>query len=131
MTSEIHTELLWQKRKMRRKSCQAEGINDRNHPSNNGRDIVIYFIEYIFSSSQAKLEARLVERGGQFFAGNHLTWADLHVFKFLDELRIANDIKVNREYYSKKYVLHLLLSKSYFQFPNTNFTYSMSSSIHF
>ena len=59
------------------------------------RDIVIYFIEYIFSSSQAKLEARLVERGGQFFAGNHLTWADLHVFKFLDELRIANDIKVN------------------------------------
>ena len=95
--------------------------------------IVLYIVLsiHIFSSSQAKLEARLVERGGQFFAGNHLTWADLHVFKFLDELRIANDIKVNREYYSKKYVIHLLLSKSYFQFPNTKFTYSMSSSIHF
>ena len=59
--------------------------------------IVLYIVLsiHIFSSSQAKLEARLVERGGQFFAGNHLTWADLHVFKFLDELRIANDIKVN------------------------------------
>ena len=58
--------------------------------------VLLYIVfKYIFSSSQAKLEARLVERGGQFFAGNHLTWADLHVFKFLDELRIANDIKVN------------------------------------
>ena len=112
-------------------NSSCDRITSQKPQQCNGRDIVIYFIEYIFSSSQAKLEARLVERGGQFFAGNHLTWADLHVFKFLDELRIANDIKVNREYYSKKYVIHLLLSKSYFQFPNTKFTYSMSSSIHF
>jgi len=38
----------------------------------------------------AKLEARLVERGSQFFAGNNLTWADLHVFSFLDRMRLDN-----------------------------------------
>jgi len=38
----------------------------------------------------AKLETRLVERGGQFFAGNNLTWADLHVFNFVDRMRVDN-----------------------------------------
>ena len=39
---------------------------------------------------QGKLETRLVERGGQFFAGNNLTWADLHVFAFVDRMRLDN-----------------------------------------
>ena len=29
-------------------------------------------------------------RGGQFFAGNNLTWADLHVFSFIDRMREDN-----------------------------------------
>jgi len=32
----------------------------------------------------ARLEARLVERGGQFFVGNNLTWADLHLYTFVE-----------------------------------------------
>ena len=33
-----------------------------------------------------KLEKRLEAHGGQFFAGNGLTWADLQLFAFLDTL---------------------------------------------
>ena len=32
----------------------------------------------------------MIERGGQFFVGNNLTWADLHVFAVLDRLRVDN-----------------------------------------
>ena len=42
-----------------------------------------------------KLEARLTERGGQFFAGNNLTWADLHVFSFVDRTRLDNPELLN------------------------------------
>ena len=28
---------------------------------------------------KAQLESRLVERGGQYFVGNNITWADLHL----------------------------------------------------
>jgi len=31
-----------------------------------------------------KLEARLDSRGGQFFAGNNLTWADLEIYFYID-----------------------------------------------
>jgi len=31
---------------------------------------------------QANLEKKLVSRGGQYFVGNNLTWADLAVFQF-------------------------------------------------
>ena len=40
--------------------------------------------------SLTRLETRLKERGGQFFVGNNLTWADLHVFAFLDRMRLDN-----------------------------------------
>ena len=33
---------------------------------------------------QGQLEARLIERGGQFFVGNNLTWADLHLHFFVN-----------------------------------------------
>ena len=35
---------------------------------------------------KARLEARLEERGGQFFVGNILTWADLHLFAAVEGL---------------------------------------------
>merc|ERR1711892_26647 len=35
----------------------------------------------------AQLEARLVERGGQYFVGNNLTWADLHLHCLVNILR--------------------------------------------
>merc|ERR1712126_52995 len=45
--------------------------------------------------TMAKLEARLVERGGQFFAGNKLSWADLHMFRFVDEVWLfKSDLKI-------------------------------------
>ena len=34
---------------------------------------------------QANLEKVLVRRGGQFFVGNNLTWADLAVFQFVSD----------------------------------------------
>ena len=37
---------------------------------------------------QGNLEARLTGRGGQFFVGNSLTWADLHLFSVADRLRL-------------------------------------------
>ena len=43
------------------------------------------FIETVAAGFE-KLEKRLESRGGQFFAGNSLTWADLHLFAFLDTL---------------------------------------------
>ena len=30
---------------------------------------------------QAQLEARLLQRGGQFLVGNNLTWDDIDIFK--------------------------------------------------
>jgi len=47
-------------------------------------------ISELIPSTLGRLESRLKERGGQFFAGNKLTWADLHVFAFLDKLRLDN-----------------------------------------
>ncbi|XP_023338893.1 glutathione S-transferase 1 [Eurytemora carolleeae] len=34
------------------------------------------------------LESRLKSRGGQYFAGNQLTWADLQLFNILDALKV-------------------------------------------
>ena len=39
----------------------------------------------LFYGFQARLEARLEQRGGQFFVGNNLTWADLHVYMYASE----------------------------------------------
>ena len=47
-------------------------------------------ISELIPSTLGRLESRLKERGGQFFAGNKLTWADLHVFAFFDKLRLDN-----------------------------------------
>merc|ERR1712110_161800 len=45
----------------------------------------------------ARLEARLEQRGGQFFVGNNLTWADLHLFAGIDILR-ADDLDLLDQY---------------------------------
>ena len=50
------------------------------------RELMCEFIP----STLAKLDSRLQERGGQFFAGNNLSWADLHAFSFLDRMRLDN-----------------------------------------
>merc|ERR1711879_32984 len=50
------------------------------------RDLMCEFIP----ATLARLESRLQERGGQFFAGNNLSWADLHAFSFLDRMRLDN-----------------------------------------
>lgn len=44
----------------------------------------------LIPSTLARLESRMKERGGQYFVSNNLTWADLHVFSFLDKMRLDN-----------------------------------------
>ena len=46
-----------------------------------------------FSDVKARLEDRLEQRGGQFFVGNNLTWADLHLFAGIDIIR-ADDLEL-------------------------------------
>lgn len=48
------------------------------------------FMSDVIPKTMGQLEARLIERGGQFFAGNALSWADLHVFAFVDRMRLDN-----------------------------------------
>ena len=50
-----------------------------------------------------------MERGGQFFAGNNLTWADLHVFNFVDRMTVDNT-EVSRDIRSGR-----IFSLSFFQ----------------
>ena len=50
------------------------------------RELMCEFIP----TTLGRLESRLQERGGQFFVGNNLTWADLHAFSFLDRMRLDN-----------------------------------------
>merc|ERR1712013_382756 len=52
----------------------------------------------------ARLEARLVERGGQFFVGNNLTWADLHLYTFV-EIFQKNNPRVLENYPTMKNLL--------------------------
>lgn len=44
----------------------------------------------------AQLERRLAERGGQYFVGNSLTFADLHVFYLLAEAEYMCPIVVKQ-----------------------------------
>jgi glutathione S-transferase len=48
-----------------------------------------------FETTLANLEAQLKSRGGQFFAGNQLTWADLQLFNILDFLKTLHPTAVN------------------------------------
>ena len=62
------------------------------------RELMTEFIP----STLARLEARLKERGGQFFVGNNLSWADLHVFCLLERARLDN-AEVSQESCSQHY----------------------------
>ena len=44
----------------------------------------------VIPTALARLDSRLQERGGQFFVGNNLSWADLHVFSTLERMRLDN-----------------------------------------
>ena len=50
------------------------------------RELMCEFIP----TTLGRLESRLQERGGQFFVGNNLSWADLHAFSLLDRMRLDN-----------------------------------------
>jgi len=56
-----------------------------------------------------QLEARLASRGGQFFAGNKLTWADLMLFNMIDILSPLGAIKM--ENYPKLNNLRMRVSE--------------------
>merc|ERR1719419_1212175 len=45
------------------------------------------FLQDTLPNGLAKLENQLINRGGQYFVGNNLTWADFHVYTFLDMIR--------------------------------------------
>merc|ERR1712098_347539 len=42
-------------------------------------------LDNVYPAGLANLEKVLVRRGGQFFVGNNLTWADLAVFQFVSD----------------------------------------------
>ena len=44
----------------------------------------------ILTDIQANLEKVLEKRGGQFFAGNSLTWAELHFLQLVDLISSQN-----------------------------------------
>ena len=44
------------------------------------------FAEVTLQTALGHLERRLESRGGQYFVGNNLTWADLHVFMYMGDL---------------------------------------------
>lgn len=73
----------------RKKSTMTREVMSETIPAT----LVILYDNHIQVQSilcQRVLEARLEARGGQFFAGNNLTWADLHVFSFIDRMREDN-----------------------------------------
>merc|ERR1719158_2146978 len=47
-------------------------------------------LDETFPAGLARLEGRLVERGGQYFVGNNLSWADLHLHAFAHIVRKNN-----------------------------------------
>ena len=51
----------------------------------NKKEALKELTEKTFPIAMAQLEKKLAARGGQFFVGNSLTFADLHVFYFLAE----------------------------------------------
>merc|ERR1712211_142990 len=44
------------------------------------------FGEETLQTALGQLEKKLESRGGQYFVGNNLTWADTHVFMYLGDL---------------------------------------------
>merc|ERR1712062_413932 len=47
------------------------------------------FSEVTLVTALVQLEKRLVSRGGEYFVGNSLTWADTHVFMYISDLEPA------------------------------------------
>ena len=62
----------------------------------NKKEALKELTEVTLPTAMAQLEKKLVERGGQFFAGNSLTFADLHVFYFLAEAEFMCPIVVKQ-----------------------------------
>ena len=62
----------------------------------NKKEALKEFTEKIFPIAMAQLEKKLSERGGQFFVGKSLTFADLHVFYLLAEAEYMCPIVVKQ-----------------------------------
>ena len=62
----------------------------------NKKEALKELTEVTLPTAMAQLEKKLVERGGQFFVGNRLTFADLHVFYFLAEAEFMCPIVVKQ-----------------------------------
>ena len=54
------------------------------------RQIILKSPVGLFIDIQANLEKVLEKRGGQFFAGNCLTWAELHFLQLVDLVSTMN-----------------------------------------
>ena len=52
--------------------------------------IIINRLVCLLVDIQANLEKVLEKRGGQFFAGNCLTWAELHFLQLVDLISTQN-----------------------------------------
>merc|ERR1711874_101793 len=48
------------------------------------------FLEETLPAGLVRLEQLLEERGGQFMVGNRLSWADLHLFTFVEGCQNSN-----------------------------------------
>ena len=51
------------------------------------------FADVTLQTALGQLEKKLESRGGQYFVGNNLSWADLHVFMYLGDLDKAAYVK--------------------------------------
>merc|ERR1711879_99427 len=52
-------------------------------------EIVDVIQDLTLVTALGQLEKRLVSRGGEYFVGNSLTWADTHVFMYISDLEPA------------------------------------------
>merc|ERR1712113_883650 len=48
------------------------------------------FLETNIPTSMSQIEKKLVSRGGQFFVGNAFSWADLHVFFYVTDMKLMS-----------------------------------------
>merc|ERR1711872_430681 len=69
-------------------TCLKFGLTYSKKPTKKKKnELRSKFLQDTLPNGLAKLEDQLINRGGQYFVGNNLTWADFHVYTFLDMIR--------------------------------------------
>ena len=56
------------------------------------------FLETNVPTSMSQIEKKLVSRGGQFLVGNGSSWADLHLFFFVTDMKLMTGKDVDADY---------------------------------